>query len=141
VQATGVATGSATVRPQVQGVGVATGSATVRPQVQGVGVATGSATVRPQAQGVGVAAGNATGPLTCRLVTGRAPAGGLVSLQGIGFNRSAVVRVGSNIVPVVSASARTISARVPRGMRSGGRVQVTVGGRAAACGNLTIIGR
>ena len=94
-----VATGSATVRPQVQGVGVATGSATVvlrcrvlvsagsatvRPQVQGVGVATGSATVRPQVQGVGVATGSVSGPLSCRLVTARHPVR-LVSLQGMGL--------------------------------------------------------
>lgn len=111
----------------------------VNPSVTGR-VGTPSAVVNTQAAGT-VSAGTATVNLRCRVLTAGVPAGGLVTVQGSGFGADTVIRVGADIIAVVARRPSEVSARMPRGARSGGIVSAESGGRRVSCGSVSIVGR
>ncbi len=78
--------------------------------------------------------------LSCRIDVPRAPAGGLVTINGSGFTQQAQVTIAGRGAAIVSVRPNQIQARVPS-TAGGGPVRITQGGESANCGTISISGR
>lgn len=81
----------------------------------------------------------------CRLKHSQAPAGGLLTLEIRGIDRSdndVVVRVGGHLAAIARRNQRAniMQVRIPRNMRSGGAVVIEANEEKTKCGQLRIVG-
>lgn len=77
---------------------------------------------------------------SCRLPSEEGPRGGRLIVEGDGFGRTPVVRIGDRITRILSRLDRTVSVQIPADS-DGGPVTVEADGVRAACGWLTIVGK
>jgi len=77
---------------------------------------------------------------TCRLPSEEGPRGGRLVIEGEGFGRTPVVRIGDRVTRILVRQAKTISVQIPADS-DGGPVTVEAEGVRAACGWLTIVGK
>lgn len=82
----------------------------------------------------------ATPALSCKLLTLEAPRGGLLEVQGEGFGKTPLVRIGSKVTRIVERQVNKVSVQIPRDS-NGGKVTMQSGKQRASCGTLTIIGK
>ena len=89
-----------------------------------------------------VDAGAAKAPAgpTCKLITTEAPRGGRLEVEGSGFGKSPLVRIGGKVTRTIERTDNRIAVQIPANS-DGGPVTVVVGKVETPCGTLTIIGR
>jgi IPT/TIG domain len=77
---------------------------------------------------------------SCKLLTTEAPRGGRLEVEGSGFGKAPLVRIGGKVTRTIERTDNRIAVQIPANS-DGGPVIVVVGKLQAACGTLTIIGR
>lgn len=78
--------------------------------------------------------------LTCKVLTTEAPRGGRLEVEGHGFGRAPLVRIGGKITRMIERTETRIAVQIPADS-NGGPVTVIAGKQEATCGTLTIIGK
>ena len=76
----------------------------------------------------------------CKLLTLEAPRGGMLEVEGEGFGKTPVVRIGGTVTRTIERRDKRVSVQIPRDS-NGGKVTVQVGKTELDCGTLTIIGK
>lgn len=77
---------------------------------------------------------------SCRLPSEEGPRGGRLVVEGEGFGRTPVVRIGDRVTRMLARQTNTLSVQIPADS-DGGPVTVEADGVRAACGWLTIVGK
>ncbi len=77
--------------------------------------------------------------VTCTLLTPEAPRGGRLEVEGKGFGKAPVIKIGGAITRIIERPGDRIAVQIPR-KSDGGPVVVRVDGDEYTCGTLTIIG-
>lgn len=77
---------------------------------------------------------------SCTLRTAEGPRGGRLEVEGWGFGKAPLVRIGSKVTRMIERTKTRIAVQIPRDS-DGGAVTVKVGELEIACGTLTIIGK
>lgn len=77
---------------------------------------------------------------TCTLLTRQGPRGGRLEVEGQGFGKAPLVRIGGQVTRMIERTETRIAVQIPRDS-DGGRVSVNVGALEVECGTLTIIGK
>jgi hypothetical protein len=78
--------------------------------------------------------------ISCTLLTVEAPRGGRLEVEGHGFGRAPLVRIGGKVTRMIERTETRIAVQIPADS-NGGPVTVTNGKLRAECGTLAIIGR
>ena len=77
---------------------------------------------------------------SCSLPSEEGPRGGRLVIEGEGFGRTPVVRIGDRVTRILLREKTTLSVQIPRDS-DGGPVTVEADGIRSACGWLTIVGK
>jgi hypothetical protein len=78
--------------------------------------------------------------LTCTLLTAEAPRGGRLEVEGAGFGKAPLVRIGGRVTRMIERTESKIAVQI-HADSDGGPVTVHAGKVQATCGTLTIIGK
>ena len=76
----------------------------------------------------------------CKLLTPEAPRGGRLEVEGGGFGKTPVVRIGGRVARMLERTPQRIAVQIAADS-NGGPVTVTADGKDLRCGVLIIIGR
>ena len=79
-------------------------------------------------------------PPSCRLPSEEGPRGGRLVVEGAGFGRTPLVRIGDRVTRILSRLEHAVAVQIPADS-DGGPVTLEAGGVRAACGWLTIVGK
>ena len=78
--------------------------------------------------------------MTCTLLTTEAPRGGRLEVQGSGFGKAPLVRIGGRVTRMIERTETKIAVQI-HADSDGGPVTVHAGKVKAECGTLTITGK
>jgi hypothetical protein len=76
----------------------------------------------------------------CKLLTPEAPRGGRLEVEGDGFGKTPVVRIGGRVARTLERAPQRLAVQIATDS-NGGPVTVTADGKTMQCGVLLIIGR
>jgi hypothetical protein len=76
----------------------------------------------------------------CKLITPEAPRGGRLEVEGEGFGKTPIVRIGGRVARTLERTPQRIAVQIAADS-NGGPVTVAVDGKEIQCGVLLIIGR
>lgn len=77
---------------------------------------------------------------SCTLLTREGPRGGRLEVEGQGFGKAPLVRIGGKVTRMIERTETRIAVQIPRDS-DGGPVTVKIAALEIECGALTIIGK